>query len=85
VSGGVILTDDQARDPDPLHTTLLRSSELVHLQRQSVTRPLAHRLICGTDMRSSGDAWVTEASDERDAINCPRCLAILYREAKAVA
>lgn len=58
--------------------------EVVHLQREGM-RKLAYRLICGTDMRSCGDAWVGESNDERDLVNCPRCLAILDRERRAAA
>jgi hypothetical protein len=65
--------------------------EIVHLQRASAlvaaspNAPRRYRLICGTDMRSCGDAWVLDGECECENVNCPRCLAILDREAGATA
>jgi hypothetical protein len=64
-------------------------SEVVHVMRESSTRPNAFRLICGESPRRA-DAWVLEplsapheATEDMVEVNCPRCNAILAREAKA--
>lgn len=79
--------------------TRTERAERVHVMREHSARPGAFRLICGASQReehgwvldiehvAEPGRWGSGGVTERDfgAVNCPDCLAILDREARAAA
>lgn len=51
-----------------------------HVRRESATRKGAYRLLCHASLR---DVWGHVGEADIAEADCPRCLAVLEREAKA--